>query len=84
MDITSGAVFTFFGVSLAQVQEILGIVILVVEVVYFLIVGCFKLYLHFKNKDVQQIDETLKDTIDGLEDIKDQIENKDKDDGNTK
>lgn len=64
--------------GLAQIQEILGIVILVLNIAWMLTRLGYNIYIKFKNKDFKGIEEDVNKTLDDLSSIKDSIEQKEK------
>ena len=63
-------------ISLPQIESILGIIILSVQVVLILIKAGTKIYNLIKAKKYDEIDDTLKETQDQLEDLKDKEDGK--------
>ena len=61
------------GVSLgiAQIETILGIILLVFQIILILFKCGRSIYLHVKNKDVDGIQNDLEDTIKQIEHLKD-------------
>ncbi|MBO7696344.1 MAG: hypothetical protein J6T10_27215 [Methanobrevibacter sp.] len=57
-------------VSLSMIQNILGVIILSLQVVLILYKSGRKIYDHIKNKEYDKIENTLIDAKDQLEDLK--------------
>ena len=64
--------------GLAQIHEILGIVILVLNIGWMLTRLVYNIYIKVKNKDFKGIEEDVNKTLDDLSSIKDSIEQKEK------
>ena len=64
--------------GLAQIHEILGIVILVLNIGWMLTRLGYNIYIKVKNKDFKGIEEDVNKTLDDLSSIKDSIEQKEK------
>ena len=64
--------------GLAQIHEILGIVILVLNIGWMLTRLGYNIYTKIKNKDFKGIEEDVNKTLDDLSSIKDSIEQKEK------
>ena len=64
--------------GLAQIHEILGIVILVLDICWMLTRLGLNIYTKIKNKDFKGIEEDVNKTLDDLSSIKDSIEQKEK------
>lgn len=64
--------------GLAQIHEILGIVILVLNICWMLTRLGYNIYIKVKNKDFKGIEEDVNKTLDDLSSIKDSIEQKEK------
>ena len=62
-----------FGVTIgiAQIETILGIIVLAFQIILILYKCGMKIYEHIKNKDVKGIETDLKETIDELENLSD-------------
>ena len=63
-------------ISLPMIESILGIIILSVQVCLILWKAGKKIYEAIKNKKYDEIDDTLKETQDQLEDLKDKEDGK--------
>ena len=63
-------------ISLPMIESILGIIILSVQVCLILWKAGKKIYQAIKNKKYDEIDDTLKETQDQLEDLKDKEDGK--------
>ena len=63
-------------ISLPMIESILGIIILSVQVFLILWKAGKKIYQAIKNKKYDEIDDTLKETQDQLEDLKDKEDGK--------
>lgn len=57
-------------VSLIDIQQILSIILLVLNVGWLLVKLVLKIVEHVKKKQYDQIDDDIKETIDGIEEIK--------------
>jgi len=57
-------------VSLIDIQQVLSIILLVLNVGWLLIKLVLKIVEHVKKKQYDQIDDDIKETIDGIEEIK--------------
>lgn len=64
--------------GLAQIHEILGIVILVLNICWMIGRLAYNVYIKVKNKDFKGIEEDVNKTLDDLTSIKDSIEQKEK------
>ena len=64
------------GISLVDIQTILGIIILAVQVCLILFKGGKRIYDAIKKKDTKEIENALEDTKDALEDLKSHSEDK--------
>lgn len=62
-------------ISISMIREILGIIILSLQIILILYKGIRLIIQRFKNKDYQGIEEDLKNTIEDLKNLSD----KDKD-----
>ena len=63
-------------ISLADIQQILSIIILVLDVVWILTKLGIKIYQHAKNKDIQAIADDIKESKDELEQLNNGLSNK--------
>lgn len=71
--------------GLAQIHEILGIVILVLNICWMISRLAYNIYVKTKNKDFKGIEEDVNKTLEDLSNIKDSIEQKEKkEDGESK
>jgi formiminotetrahydrofolate cyclodeaminase len=57
-------------VSLIDIQQVLSIILLVLNVGWLLVKLVLKIVEHVKKKQYDQIDDDIKETIDGIEEIK--------------
>lgn len=57
-------------VSLIDIQQVLSIILLVLNVGWLLTKLVLKIVEHVKKKQYDQIDDDIKETIDGIEEIK--------------
>lgn len=64
-------------VSLIDIQQILSIVLIVLNVCMILVKVGLKIYEHVKTKKYDQIDDDLKEGIDGIEKIQEQTNHND-------
>lgn len=64
--------------GLAQIHEILGIIILVLNICWMIGRLAYNIYIKAKNKDFKGIEEDVNKTLDDLTSIKDSIEQKEK------
>lgn len=64
---------TYIGIS--QIESILGIIILCFQIVLIIYKATRKVYYLIKDKQYNQIEDTIKDTIESLEDLKKDNEN---------
>lgn len=64
-------------VSLIDIQQILSIVLIVLNVCMILVKVGLKIYEHVKNKKYDQIDDDLKEGIEGIEKIQEQTNHND-------
>lgn len=64
-------------VSLIDIQQILSIVLIVLNVCMILVKVGLKIYDHVKTKKYDQIDDDLKEGIDGIEKIQEQTQHND-------
>lgn len=64
--------------GLAQIHDILGIVILVLNICWMISRLAYNIYIKAKNKDFKGIEEDVNKTLDDLASIKDSIEQKEK------
>ena len=64
--------------GLAQIHEILGIVILVLNICWMMSRLAYNIYVKVKNKDFKGIEEDVNKTLDDLSSIKDSIAEKEK------
>lgn len=74
MMILTGSIY-----SLANIEHILGIIILVIQLAWIIIKLGYKVYTKIKKGgDIAELEGDVKDTIDNLEDIKNSINTEDK------
>lgn len=59
---------TYIGIS--QIESILGIIILCFQIALIIYKASRKVYYLIKDKQYNQIEDTIKDTIESLEDLK--------------
>lgn len=64
---------TYIGIS--QIESILGIIILCFQIALIIYKASRKVYYLIKDKQYNQIEDTIKDTIESLEDLKKDNEN---------
>lgn len=64
-------------VSLIDIQQILSIVLIVLNVCMILVKVGLKIYDHVKTKKYDQIDDDLKEGIEGIEKIQEQTQHND-------
>lgn len=64
-------------ISLADIQQVLSIIILVLDVVWILSKLGIKIYQRVKNKDYESIADDIKDSKDELEDLSNGLSNTD-------
>lgn len=64
-------------VSLIDIQQILSIVLIVLNVCMILVKVGLKIYEHAKQKKYDQIDDDLKEGIEGIEKIQEQTQHND-------
>lgn len=64
---------TYIGIS--QIESILGIIILCFQIALIIYKASRKVYYLIKHKQYNQIEDTIKDTIESLEDLKKDNEN---------
>ena len=64
-------------VSLIDIQQILSIVLIVLNVCMILVKVGLKIYEHVKTRKYDQIDDDLKEGIDGIEKIQEQTNHND-------
>ena len=64
-------------VSLIDIQQILSIVLIVLNVCMILVKVGLKIYDHVKTKKYDQIDDDLKEGIEGIEKIQEQTDHND-------
>lgn len=65
----NGLILIGASVGLAQIETILGVIILVCQIVLIIYKGVVKIYTAIKDKNYDTIDDTIKDTIDDLKDL---------------
>ena len=65
----NGLILIGASVGLAQIETILGVIILVCQIVLIIYKGVVKIYNDIKDKNYDTIDATIKDTIDDLKDL---------------
>lgn len=58
-----------------NVQEVLGIIVLILSILSILWKAGVKIYTLIKNKKYNEIDETINDTIKDLNDLKEGVKN---------
>lgn len=58
-----------------NVQEVLGIIVLILSILSILWKAGVKIYTLIKNKKYNEIDETINDTINDLNDLKEGVKN---------
>lgn len=63
-----------FGIT--QIETILGIVILSIQILLIVGKGAYKVYQYWKNKQIEKIPETVNNTVDELNDLKDDYGNR--------
>lgn len=56
--------------SLATIEQTLSIVILCLNIAWFLLIGGYKVYKHLKNGDVESAIDDIKETKESLETLK--------------
>lgn len=64
---------TYIGIS--QIESILGIIILCFQIALIIYKASRKVYYLIKDKQYNQIEDTIRDTIESLEDLKKDNEN---------
>ena len=64
-------------VSLADIQQVLSIILLVFNVAWILVKFGIKIYQHIKERNVQAIADDIKETHDELEQFTDSLNNQD-------
>ena len=69
------------GVSLVDIQQILSIIILCFNVIWIMVKVVLKIVEHYKAKNYNAIADDVKQSIDELEDLKNKVDSKNKDDG---
>ena len=57
-------------IGLAMIRECLGIIILILSILNILFNMCVRIYQHVKNKNYDQIDDELNNTIEQLSHLK--------------
>lgn len=62
-------------ISISMIQSILGIIILSVQIILIIVKGVMKIYNAIKNKNMDEIDNIMKETSEDLE----KLSGKDKD-----
>ena len=67
-------------VSLVDIQQVLSIVLLVLNVGWLLVKLVLKVREHIIKKQYDQLDDDIKETIDGLEQLQDKTTKKDDED----
>lgn len=58
-------------VAITDIYNILSIILLVVSIASMLIRGCYKIYMHIKNKNIDKAIEEVDKLKDDLEDLQD-------------
>lgn len=58
-----------------NVQEVLGIIVLILSILSILWKAAVKIYTLIKNKKYNEVDETINDTINDLNDLKECVKN---------
>lgn len=69
-------------IGLANIYDALGIVILVFQIILILVKAGKKIYDKIKNKEFDEAVKEAEDTLDKLEEIKDNIKKEGEDNGN--
>lgn len=69
-------------IGLANIYDILGIIILSVQILLILVKAGRKIYQKILNKDFDEAVQEAEDTLDKLEEIKDNIKKDGEEDGN--
>ena len=67
----------FIAFSLTDIYNILSIIVICLQCLYFLVRACIAIYNRFKNKQYDKIDDEVKDAIDNIQDVLDRKENDD-------
>lgn len=58
-----------------NIQEVLGIIVLILSILSILWKAGVKIYTLIKNKKYNEVDETINDTINDLNDLKEGVKN---------
>lgn len=61
------------GVGLDTIESLLGIIILVIQILWILSKFAIRIYHNIKNKNYDDVDDALKDSIDELDTLKNNI-----------
>lgn len=58
-----------------NVQEVLGVIVLILSILSILLKAGVKIYTLIKNKKYNEVDETINDTINDLNELKEGVKN---------
>lgn len=68
----------FIAFSLTDIYNILSIIVICLQCLYFIVRAVIAIYNRFKSKQYDKIDDDIKDAIDNIQDI---VDKKEDDDG---